>query len=182
MTVFEYRGGHMRRCTLSHRKVRVPSPAVDKRTGNHFPYGGDVRPGEWVAWQYDDDSQRFMGRVIGRVDAPDDGPHCPAVKGWLAVLRFDIESGWANIYWVDPAHVRSIFNPPKAMLALLLTEQDAFPSLREICYRNDYGSLREEYVHQVNTCRVWTYVSEDCRRSVRIGPMPAHPGGNCRAA
>lgn len=87
---YEIRGSnHVRACTISERKVRLPN--CFKGLGKY-----EASPGDFVTFkqmQGDDTYDTRIGRVLGRVDAPfvpssDGNPlhDCSKVEGWLAVL------------------------------------------------------------------------------------------------
>ena len=105
-------------------------------------------PGDVVAWRYDGESDRtHFGRVMGRVDCPADGPGCPAVKGWLCVLKMNDTCTHCYPVWVDPKHVTEVRNAPKALPTWFFA--DKLPAIADVLRMSAYGSLSEEYIGKV---------------------------------
>lgn len=106
----------VRACTLTQESVSCPN-AYDVRA--HSGYSVKARPGDWLSFAEDGESLRY-GRVLGRVQAPAI-PHerypCEPFDG-IAVLALSVESlQHAFVQWVPVKNVRTVGNPPAALLA-----------------------------------------------------------------
>jgi hypothetical protein len=132
---------HLRRAEYSERKVHLPNASAIGY-GKNFAERGDI-----VSFAYDDDGrERHIGRVLGRVDAPGDGPAVPPVEEWLAVLTLNDTASSACIRWIHPLLVYECRSASTALAAFFFQPTESLPSLPAIHKLDALGSLSESYI------------------------------------
>jgi hypothetical protein len=142
------KNSHTRWGKYSKRKVRLPN-ATTQGYGRYEAVAGNL-----VSFHYPNKDETpghpRLARVIGRVDAPREGEHCPAVKGWLAILELSESGAYGYLRWIDPAWVTECREVPMNFAAFFFSKE--MPSLKTIMRLDDLGALSESYIGKYAEC------------------------------
>lgn len=116
-----------------------------RRVSVHCPNTSTLGYGKWVAkpgdlltykeHHTDGSYTPRLARMVGRVNAPADGPTCPEVKGLICVVAISNEGTFCYERWIKPADVVHVSAPAPNFWHYFMT---ADPS--ELIKASEYGS------------------------------------------
>ena len=119
-----------------HTLRRVPIACPN---ASPIGYGKCVAdPGDLISYKEhcaDGSYMLRLARVVGRVNAPADGPICPEVKGKICAVALNDEGTTCYERWIDPSDVVHVNRPAPNFMHYFMT---ADPS--ELVKASEYGS------------------------------------------
>jgi hypothetical protein len=104
-----------------------------------------AEPGDLVRWE-DSGGMVHIGRMMGMLDAPAEGPSVPAVKDHVMVFRLSETMRTGYECWVDKDDIVEVLPPPKKFLAWLMSDEFNEMRVDDILYLARYGTLSEDFI------------------------------------
>ena len=131
------------------RKARYSLKQVICKNSSCIGHSSNVaKPGYWLTYKIN--GATATARVLGRIDATDEGIPC---VGYLAVVRLHFGGTFAGIAWVHPDEVTDVYQNPPAELFAWITGAEWVKNKHDIARivaMSEHGTLSESYIASRN--------------------------------